>query len=63
MIEYICQEVRTGNGGYLEPVKELIRCRDCKHNNGTCCTWHSGKDYEWLVDPEDYCSVGEREEE
>lgn len=30
MAEYICKEVQTDNGGYLEPVKELIRCKDCQ---------------------------------
>ena len=30
MAEYICKEVRTDNGGYLEVKKELVRCRNCK---------------------------------
>ena len=29
MKEYICKEVPTENGGYLEIEKELIRCNDC----------------------------------
>ena len=29
--EYICKEVSTENGGYLEIETELIRCKDCKH--------------------------------
>lgn len=40
--------------------KELVLCLNCKHNDGISCKWHSGPDYEWLVSPEDYCSVGER---
>ena len=31
MKEYICKEVQTDNGGYLEIEKELIRCKNCKH--------------------------------
>lgn len=30
MKEYICKEVPTENGGYLEIETELIRCDDCK---------------------------------
>ena len=37
MTEYICKEVQTDNGGYLEPVKELIRCRDCQAWKGKEC--------------------------
>lgn len=29
--EYICKEVPTENGGYLEIEKELILCKECKH--------------------------------
>lgn len=29
MKEYICKEVPTENGGYLEIEMELIRCADC----------------------------------
>lgn len=32
MKEYICKEIQTENGGYLEAEKELIRCKDCKFN-------------------------------
>ena len=40
MTEYICKEVQADNGGYLEPVKELIRCKDCKWwNADTCMEW------------------------
>ena len=31
MKEYICKEVQTENGGYLEIENELIRCKDCIH--------------------------------
>lgn len=30
MKEYICKEVQTENGGYLEIETELIRCKDCR---------------------------------
>lgn len=32
MKEYICKEVPTEHGGYLEIETELIRCKDCKFN-------------------------------
>lgn len=39
MTEYICQEVRTDNGGYLKPVKELIRCKNCQFRDSElACT-------------------------
>lgn len=31
MKEYICLEVPTENGGYIEIETELIRCKDCRH--------------------------------
>lgn len=59
MTEYICQEVRTDNGGYLEPVKELIRCKDCDHHYGrTRCDIHLGL---WFED--NYCDSSKRKEE
>lgn len=30
MKEYICKEVPTENGGYLEIEEEFVRCDDCK---------------------------------
>ena len=35
MREYICKEVPTENGGYLEAETELIHCKDCKYNSNT----------------------------
>ena len=35
MKEYICKEVPTEHGGYLEIETELIRCKDCKYNSNT----------------------------
>ncbi len=46
-----------------DELKELIRCKDCKYNNGGRCSWHSGNDYTWIVDDDDYCSCAERKEE
>lgn len=43
-------------------LEELIRCKDCKYNNGGRCSWHGGAGYKWVVD-DDYCSCGERREE
>lgn len=74
MTEYICKEVQTDNCGYLEPVKELIRCKDCEYRTREgSCWWHAdnssiyssemGSIYSWHVDDNDYCSMAERKEE
>lgn len=41
--------------------RPLTMCKDCKFNDDSLCTWHSGRDNKWLVDDDDFCSVGERE--
>lgn len=46
-----------------EEMSELIRCKDCKYNNGGRCSWHGGAGYKWIVDDKDYCSCAERKEE
>ena len=67
MTEYICKEVQTDNGGYIEPVKELIRCRDCKYHY-----YHEllKQDYCEVpnmqfgeVEPNGYCHRAERKED
>lgn len=63
MTDWICKEVQTDNGGYLEPVKELIRCKDCKYYDSeheVCCVYIS---YRLAKDANDYCSDAERKEE
>lgn len=68
MTDWICKEVHTDNGGYFEPVAELIRCKDCKYmaehydTDGnapywTCLEWDSGTDYDG------FCHYAERKEE
>ena len=69
MTEYICKEVQTDNGGYLEPVKELIRCKDCKYyfkSNEKCQLIDTRlhfyeTDKRWADDS--FCSWAERKEE
>ena len=66
MKEFVCKEVHTDNGGYLEPVSELVRCKDCKH----CKVWQIG--YTHLLYKcniigriryaDDYCESGVRKE-
>lgn len=73
MKEYICKEVPTDNGGYLEPVKELIQCKDCKYSKMTirgdsakyCLKWEEEFDFmDSLYLPADfYCGFAERKEE
>ena len=66
MTDWICKEVHTDNGGYFEPVKELIRCKDCKwfvHDDdcyGDCSNEGGAKDF---VYTNDFCSRAERKEE
>ena len=43
--------------------EELIRCKECKYNNGGRCSYHDGEGYKWVVDDEDYCSCAERKKE
>lgn len=55
MAEYICKEVQTDNGGYLEITNELIRCKDCikkslcmiyreTNDNYGYCSWAGRKE-------------------
>ena len=65
MTEYICKEVPTENGGYLEVKAELIRCKDCMDWSAEIeqtavpeihrCKW-------WRVGtyPTDFCSRAKR---
>lgn len=71
--EFICKESYTDNGGYLEPVKDLIRCKDCKFHRKQYLFKYSTTDGE-LVDvcrinmimnvrkETDFCSRAERRE-
>lgn len=65
MAEYICKEVKTDNGGYLEIKKELVRCRECKHYSpftDEFVSWCPIIGHKGL--PEDaYCFRAERKEE
>lgn len=76
MTDWICKEVQTDNGGYFEPVKELIRCKDCKHqekyfhadrrrkDGGYNIYWCDLVDgYAPLGFDDEYCAWAERKEE
>lgn len=69
MTEYICKEVQTNNGGYLEPVKELIRCKDCKrferYTTAPKKYQHDGFCQWWARDTylDDWCCGAERKDE
>lgn len=59
MTDWICKEVQTDNGGYLEPVNELIRCKDCTYYRG---------DHEYCVNDmfaieSGFCNWAERKDE
>lgn len=67
MTEYICKTVFTDYGGYFEPVRPLVRCKDCKWQDkgeNECELWsqcivHKGYFY---VSDDDFCSYAERKE-
>ena len=75
--EYICKEVPTENGGYLEIETELIRCRDCKYYEVAELNYDGTPDkrckpsicangwYEYAVerDPNWFCADAEPNEE
>ncbi len=79
MTDWICKEVQTDNGGYFEPVKELIRCKDCKHwlphtqfgydadyeEYHNYCKRHLPDDdfYAFIKEADDFCSWAERKKE
>lgn len=77
MKEYIAREVKTDTGGYIEPVSELVRCKDCKWYlpNYTKSPFDTDGFDRWgglancqnemgvaECNEEDYCSFGERRE-
>lgn len=61
MKEYICKEVPTENGGFLEIETELIRCKDCKYLRLTGTVWKCQNSIVMMLcEPDDYCSRAER---
>ena len=62
MKEYICKEVPTENGGYLEIEKELIRCEDCIHHHGYICDRLYGLQDAFTLKDDDFCSKAEPKE-
>lgn len=61
--EYIVEFIYTQWGLGRNIKEKLIRCKNCKYNNGGRCSWHGGAGYKWIVDDDDYCSCAERKEE
>jgi hypothetical protein len=59
MKEYICKEVPTEYGGYLEIEIELIRCKDCIHYHGYICDRLYGLQDAFTLQDYDYCSRAE----
>ena len=58
MKRYICKEVPTESGGYLEIEKELIECRDCrffinKECASYCLTCPPANAYCYYAEPKD----------
>jgi len=66
MKEYICKEVQTENGGYLEIENELILCEDCKHCTETgyyhSTRWNYCAWFRRMMTENDFCSKAEPKE-
>ena len=62
MKKYICREVPTENGGYLEIEKELIQCEDCYFYD-TFQRKHYCTKYDHAVKQDGFCAWAERKEE
>lgn len=62
MKEYICKEVPTENGGYLEIEKELMLCKDCCFY-GTFQRKNYCTKYDHSANQDSFCSRAERKEE
>lgn len=60
MKEYICNEVSTKNGGYLEIETELIRCKDCKHWSGDDDETYCSELGIFGTDPNSFCSYARK---
>lgn len=64
MKEYICKEVQTENGGYLEAETELIRCKDCEDCTETKLydgqRWNYCMRLRCVVKENDFCCWAER---
>jgi hypothetical protein len=59
MKKYICKDVPSDYGGYLDIEKELIRCKDCIHHHGYICDRLYGFQDAFAIQDYDYCSRAE----
>lgn len=63
MTYWLCKEVLTDNGGYLEPVNPLVRRNDCRlWKTEDCYMCNSCKVGTTLMTESDFCSKAERRE-
>lgn len=72
MKEYICKEVSTDDGGYLEIETELIRCKDCRFYKSISLGSRTEEEHEGIcchpdgciaTDPWGYCHYALRKED
>lgn len=67
MTDWICKEVHTDNGGYFEPVRDLICCKDCKYYSVKpeyhwgICEAHGNPPH--VADETDWCSWAKRKDD
>lgn len=59
MKEYICKEVQTDNGGYLEIETELIRCKGCKHSKLIDPVWFECQEDHRVMKADGFCAWAE----
>ena len=52
--------VRGGKNIFGEPIEEIVRCKECRHNLGGRCLEFA--DDNLRVNADDFCSYGERSE-
>lgn len=62
MNEYICKEVQTENGGYLDTETELIRCKDCKYAKPIDSEWVECKHDKRVMKQNGFCSWADSKE-
>lgn len=63
--ELIIRVHPNDSGAWLEPLHELIRCKDCKHRFGDICDLDTGDPFELgrsAYDDNWFCADGEKKE-
>ncbi len=62
MKKYICKDVPSDYGGYLDIEKELIRCKDCKYSKPIDSEWLECQHDKRVMKHDGFCSWAEPKE-